>query len=69
MGNLIVPLNKPTLAVYRKPYESSKRLFAELVFRASHGNMENLLNLLKDIKVWDCSTQGLGMKNHDIIIK
>lgn len=51
MGNLIVPLNKPTLALYRKPYESSKRLFAELVFRASHGNMENLLNLLKDIKV------------------
>lgn len=31
--------------------------------------MENLSSVLKDIKVWNCSTRGLGMRKHDIIIK
>lgn len=31
--------------------------------------MENLLSMLKDMKVSNCSIQGLGMRKHDIIIK
>lgn len=31
--------------------------------------MENLLSMLKDMKISNCSTQGLGMRKHDIIIR